>query len=99
MILMGIIYKANILIYRSAYSLYYTPTLENLWHVIDFIYFMGFYTSVLCYPKKQLSVGKIIVLFKCQLHFKQYIKLKSIYVLKQNFISLHLKWFNIIFFS
>ena len=33
-------------------------------------------------PKKQLSVGKSLVLFKCQLHFKQYIELKSIYVLK-----------------
>ena len=28
----------------------------------------------LYYPKKQLSVGKSPVLFKCQLHFKQYIK-------------------------
>ena len=30
----------------------------------------------LCYPKKQLSVGKSLALFKCQIHFKQYIKIK-----------------------
>ena len=30
----------------------------------------------LYYPKKQLSVGKSLALFKCQLHFKQYIKTK-----------------------
>ena len=29
------------------------------------------------YPKKQLSVGKSFVLFKCQLHFQQYIKAKK----------------------
>ena len=32
----------------------------------------------LYYPKKQLSVGKTLVLFKCQLHFKQYIKTKRV---------------------
>ena len=32
----------------------------------------------LYYPKKQLSVGKSLVLFKCQLHFKQYIKTKRV---------------------
>ena len=30
-------------------------------------------------PKKQLSVGKSLVLFNCQLHFKQYIKTKRVY--------------------
>ena len=29
-------------------------------------------------PKKQLSVGKSLALFKCQLHFKQYIKTKRV---------------------
>ena len=32
----------------------------------------------LYYPKKQLSVGKSLALFKCQLHFKQYIKTKRV---------------------
>ena len=32
----------------------------------------------LYYPKKQLSVGKSLVLFKCQLRFKQYIKTKRV---------------------
>ena len=32
----------------------------------------------LYYPKKQLSVGKLLVFFKCQLHFKQYIKTKRV---------------------
>ena len=32
----------------------------------------------LYYPKKHLSVGKSLVLFKCQLHFKQYIKTKRV---------------------
>ena len=31
------------------------------------------------YPKKQLSAGKSIVLFKCQFHFKQYMKTKSMF--------------------
>ena len=30
------------------------------------------------YPQKQLSVGKSLVLFKGQLHFKQYIKTKRV---------------------
>ena len=29
------------------------------------------------YPKKQLSVGKPLSLFKCQLHFKKYKKTKK----------------------
>ena len=33
----------------------------------------------LCYLKKQLSVGKSLVLFKCQLHFKEYIKTKIVF--------------------
>ena len=33
----------------------------------------------LYYPKKQLSVGKSLVLFKCQLHFRQYIKTKRVF--------------------
>ena len=32
----------------------------------------------LFYPKKQLSVGKSLELFKCQFHFKQYIKTKRV---------------------
>ena len=32
----------------------------------------------LYYPKNQLSVGKSLVLFKCQFHFKQYIKRKRV---------------------
>ena len=32
----------------------------------------------LYYPKKQLSVGKSLALFKCQLHFKQYMKTKRV---------------------
>ena len=32
----------------------------------------------LYHPKKQLSVGKSLALFKCQLHFKQYIKTKRV---------------------
>ena len=32
----------------------------------------------LYYPKKQLSVGKSLLLFKCQLHFKQHIKTKRV---------------------
>ena len=32
----------------------------------------------LYYPKKQLSVCKSLALFKCQLHFKQYIKTKRV---------------------
>ena len=32
----------------------------------------------LYHPKKQLSVGKSLELFKCQLHFKQYIKTKIV---------------------
>ena len=36
----------------------------------------------LYYTKKQLCMGKSLVLFQCQLHIKQYITLKSIYVLK-----------------
>ena len=31
----------------------------------------------LYYPQKQLSVGKSLMLFKCQLHFKQYIKTRK----------------------
>ena len=42
---MEIIYKPNILKHRSTYSLYYTPTFQKLWHVINFIYFMSFYIS------------------------------------------------------
>ena len=30
------------------------------------------------YPKRRLSVGKSLALFKCQLHFKQYIKTKRV---------------------
>ena len=37
---------------------------------------------VLYYPKKQLSVAKSLVLFKCQLHFKWYIKKKSTFLNK-----------------
>ena len=33
---------------------------------------------ILCYPKKQLSVGKSLALLKCQLHFKQYVKAKRV---------------------
>ena len=32
----------------------------------------------LYYPEKQLSVGKSLALFKCQLHFKQYMKTKRV---------------------
>ena len=32
----------------------------------------------LYYPEKQMSVGKSLALFKCQLHFKQYIKTKRV---------------------
>ena len=32
----------------------------------------------LCNPKKQLSVSKSLALFRCQLHFKQYIKAKRV---------------------
>ena len=32
----------------------------------------------LYYPKKQLNVGISLALFKCQLHFKQYIKTKRV---------------------
>ena len=32
----------------------------------------------LYFPKKPLSVGKLLVLFKCQLHFEQYIKTKRL---------------------
>ena len=32
----------------------------------------------LYYPEKLSSVGKSLVLFKCQLHFKQYIKTKRV---------------------
>ena len=32
----------------------------------------------LYYPEKQLSVCKSLALFKCQLHFKQYIKTKRV---------------------
>ena len=33
----------------------------------------------LYYPKKQLGVGKLRVLFKCQLYFKHYIKTKRVF--------------------
>ena len=39
---MGIIYKPNILKYRSADNLYYTPTFQKSWHVTDLIYFIQF---------------------------------------------------------
>ena len=32
----------------------------------------------LYYPQKQLSVGKSLALFKCQLHFKQFVKTKRV---------------------
>ena len=32
----------------------------------------------LSYPKNQLSVGKALALFRCQLHFKRYIKTKRV---------------------
>ena len=32
----------------------------------------------LYFPKKQLSVGKLLVLFNCQLHFEQHIKTKRL---------------------
>ena len=42
----------------------------------------------LYFPKKQLSVGKSLALFKCQLHFKQYITTKR-EGFRINFINLH----------
>ena len=45
-ILMGIIYTPNILKHWFTDSLYDTPTFQKLWHVIDFIFFSYFYTSV-----------------------------------------------------
>ena len=39
-----IIYKTNIL--TRCYSLYYTLIFQKYWHVIDFIYFSGIYTSM-----------------------------------------------------
>ena len=44
--LMGVIYTPNILKYSFIDSLYDTPTFQKLWHVIDFIYFRNFYTSM-----------------------------------------------------
>ena len=43
---MGMIYTPNILKYSFIDSLYDTPTFQKLWHVIDFIYFRNFYTSM-----------------------------------------------------
>ena len=53
----------------------------------------------LCYPKKQLSVGKWLVLFKCQLHFKQYIKTKQICFGIKFYKLTSFKRLNINFFS
>ena len=43
---MGIIYTPNILKHWFTDSLYDTPTFQKLWHVIDFIFFSNFYTSM-----------------------------------------------------
>ena len=73
---MGIIYTPIILKHWFTDSLHDTQTFQKLWHVCLFT------DMNLCrklyYPKKQLSVGKSLVLFKCQLHFKQYIKTKRV---------------------
>ena len=45
-ILTGIIYTPNILKHWFTDGLYDTPTFQKLWHVIDFIYFRKFYTSM-----------------------------------------------------
>ena len=105
---MEIICKAKILMHQSTDSLYYSPTFQKVWHLIDYIYFRSFYTSITnqlpamipmmakeavvtkcsllllwtlpkpsC-PKKQLIVGKSLALFKCQLDFIQYIKIKRV---------------------
>ena len=52
-ILMGIIYTPNILKHWFTDSLYDTPTFQKLWHVIDFIFFRNFYTSM---AKQTLAV-------------------------------------------
>ena len=73
---MGIIYTPNILKHWFTDSLHDTQTFQKLWHVCLFT------DMNLCrklyYPKKQLSVGKSLVLLKCQLRFKQYIKTKRV---------------------
>ena len=43
---MGIIFIPNILKYWVTDSLYNTPSFQKLWHVIDFIFFRNFYTSM-----------------------------------------------------
>ena len=107
--LMGIIYTPNILKYSFIDSLYDTPTFQKLWHVIDFIFFRNFYTSMAKQTPAMipmmgeeavvtkfafLLIWNLVVnftilknswvfanhlfLFKCQLHFKQYIKTKRV---------------------
>ena len=46
-------------------------------HEVCLFTYMKLYCK-LYYSKKQLSVGKSLVLFNCQLHFKQYIKTKCL---------------------
>ena len=106
---MGIIYTPNILKHWFTDSLYDTPTFQKLWHVIDFIFFSYFYTSVAKQTPAMipmmgeeavvtkfafLLIWNLVVnftilknswvfanhlfLFKCQLHFKQYIKTKRV---------------------
>ena len=44
--LTGIIYTPNILNHWFTNSLYDTPTFQKFWHVIYFIFFRNFYTSM-----------------------------------------------------
>ena len=54
----------------------------------------------LYFPKKQLSVGKSLALFKCQLHFKQYIATKregfgiKLYKLASSYAIYNIKFFS-----
>ena len=44
---MEVTYKPNVLTHWSETdSLYYTPIYQKLWHMIDFIYFRNFCTSM-----------------------------------------------------
>ena len=58
-VFMGSIYRPNILKHRFTDSLHDTPNFQKLWHVIDFIYFRGFYAPVTKQtPAAILMMGK-----------------------------------------
>ena len=97
---MGIIYTPNILKHWFTDSLYDTPTFEKLWHVIDFIFFRDFYTSMAKQTPAMIPVmGEQAVVTKFAFLLIQNFVL-NLTILKSSWaLANHLRYLNVNFIS